>query len=355
MKRVFALLITTAFILAFTACQKTPSEPIVIQKDMERLIEVAQATQAPIAEVSLKEQLGAPATWQYTGQNTKGDLTMEINASVVLPDANAMPIVRVEAADFTQDTVKQFFDFLCSDAEFYDDAQILTKKEIEEMILSTKRLRDGPDYEDDPAGQAEFDIEIEALKKQYETAPDTVEPRLADGTMYTMPLVDPHLNVVGEFEGIQARWESAGLQSARQFTVENNNDLKESIVYEYDGGCSALPVERGAKMFYFDSRYDRKNERWHDSPLLPITDESKPPAEALGKLKITPKEARESIERLLSGTDMVVYNISLTSDYSDYEGHDDSREKAIYGYLLQSEWHTHCRGPWRFIRSGQVL
>ncbi len=225
---------------------------------MERLVENAQGTQAPVLAVPLAEQLNAPAIWQYTGQNAKGNLTIEIDAQVTLPDASAMPIVRVEAADFSQEIVQQFFDFLCADAEFFDDAQPLTKSEIEEMILSTQQLRDGPDYEDDPDSQAEFDIEIEELKKQYATAPETKEPRLADGKLYLIPLIDPRLKVVGEYEGISARWESDGQQSARQFTVENNNDLQESIVYEYGGGFSALPVSRDAMIFYFDSRYDRE-------------------------------------------------------------------------------------------------
>ncbi len=82
----------------------------------------------------------------------------------------------------------------------------------------------------------------------------------------------------------------------------------------------------------------------HETPLLPVTDESTVPQEALGRLTITPKEARESVERLLKGTDLTVRSIALTSDYSDWEEEGDSRawrERNVENYNIIEAFATY--------------
>ena len=51
MKRFLSLLAILALLAGLlSACQKTPERPVVVQKDMEQLIEMAMATPAPTPE-----------------------------------------------------------------------------------------------------------------------------------------------------------------------------------------------------------------------------------------------------------------------------------------------------------------
>ena len=112
---------------ALTACQATPDAPIVVQKDMEQMIEKAQKT--PINTETMPDdgerypllsRLGAPE--RYTADITPvGErLTMDIDAVVRVPEAEAMPIAQVRPIQFTQEVVSAFFDRFRGGVTLYD-------------------------------------------------------------------------------------------------------------------------------------------------------------------------------------------------------------------------------------------
>lgn len=324
------LCIIMAFFCLITACQPTPEEPIVANKGVERMAEQAKTAEGQ-ESLLLVQQLETPKTWRYTGSNAKGNLTIEIDADIVVPDAYSIPIVRVESADFTQETVQQFFDFLCDGHEMYDQTQCRTKEEIEQGIILNQKLRNSEDYADDPDGQAMIDGWIAALEREYATAPETKEVVLVDGTLYVIPLIDPMENTVGDYIGINAV--SAGQNI--QFIVENNNDLTEPIIYEYGSGWSGLLVHRGANLLFSDNSNPSSGTdgMWYSEPSVPIVDETTVPFEAYGRLRITPAKARAELEKLLKGTNMGISAIYLVSDYYSWnENPASSKEMANYGY-----------------------
>ncbi len=101
------------------------------------------------------------------------------------------------------------------------------------------------------------------------------------------------------------------------FYVKNNSDLKEAAVEvqkDTDGNVTGevgLIVTRGARIG-FSSLSGPSYFAQH--PMVPILDEDSVPAEANGKLTVTPKEARQLAETVLEGTDMVVRDLYLTDD-----------------------------------------
>ncbi len=323
------LCIIMAFSCLSTACQPTPEEPIVANKDVARMAEQAETTGGEEI-LSLVQQLETPKTWRYTGSNAKGNLTIEIDADIVVPDAHPIPIVRVESADFMQETVQQFFDFLCGGHEMYDQTQRRTKGEIEQGIILNKKLRNSEDYADDPDGQAMIDGWTAALEREYATAPEDKEVVPVDGTLYVIPLIDPMENTVGDYIGINA----ANAGQDIHFIVENNNDLTEPIIYEYGSGWSGLLVYRGANLRFSDNSnpFDAGG-MWYSEPSIPIVDETIVPFEAYGRLRITPAKARAELEKLLKGTNMDISAIYLVSDYCSWnENPASSKKTANYGY-----------------------
>ena len=123
MKRILSLLLSLIILLALSACQPTPEQATVVQKDSDRMIEEAQkdAADSPdiSAVVSLSEQYAIPETYTYNAQGADGLLNIHVDAQVVVPEGSAMPIYRVQQAEFSQGVVSALFDALCGDAEMW--------------------------------------------------------------------------------------------------------------------------------------------------------------------------------------------------------------------------------------------
>lgn len=92
------LIMILAALLLFVACQPTPENPIVVGKDQTEMLNKAKETLAPEKlEQSLRERLNVPD--RYTYSYHKGDLTIDADAEIVVPDGE-LPIVRVFPREF---------------------------------------------------------------------------------------------------------------------------------------------------------------------------------------------------------------------------------------------------------------
>lgn len=335
MKKIICLCLAAAMMLGvLSGCQHTPEAPIVVQKDADAFIEKAQAT--PELDVqtqasSLRERTGAEERVEYSETALDGRLAIQVDAPVVLPDAAAIPVLRVKAIDFSEETSLAFFNKLCGDDVMMDASRRLTKSEIEKEIVENEKLKMSEDYIDDPVSQEQFDLMNEELRRQYLTAPETSDPVQVDGSFYSIPVVDPMNKMVGSYMGIEARSEK------RHFRVENNNGLTEPIIYEYDGGWSGLEAGSLAQLHYYAFAHMETEGIWWRSPRMLIEDESAAPAEAYGQLIYTPAEARAMAEDLLAGTGMEVYRMYLECDYDAYNPELEIRtiETSNYGYTLE--------------------
>jgi hypothetical protein len=90
----------------------------------------------------LSEQLGAPERYAAKLTGAGGKLTISIDAPVVLPQGD-LPILRVQAAEFTQEQVTKAFSTLCGDTPMHLNSDVMTKSEIEAAIAAhEKNLED---------------------------------------------------------------------------------------------------------------------------------------------------------------------------------------------------------------------
>ncbi|MEG1894565.1 MAG: hypothetical protein RR232_08735, partial [Clostridia bacterium] len=85
----------------------------------------------------------------------------------------------VRARDFTQDEVYHFFSLFCGDTPMYLVQDVLTKAQIEELIVTIRRdaveLRASGDEGDLSTAEYYESISIPALEKLYEIAPQAVD------------------------------------------------------------------------------------------------------------------------------------------------------------------------------------
>lgn len=144
MKKIFVILVSVILAAAFAAgCQATPEEEVVIQKDMEQLIEKAVAEDNTQKDISLREYLDAPEIYTASFDGYNGDLTVNANAIVTIPDSNGISVVRAGKHTFTQEEADKMIGVLLQGATLYEIDQSLTKEEIEAKLITYYGMRDG--------------------------------------------------------------------------------------------------------------------------------------------------------------------------------------------------------------------
>lgn len=189
MKRAISLMAAMlAAALLPAGCQPTPEQPIVMQKDMEQMLEKAQDTQSPAEEQTLAERYGIPERLTEEWSGADGKLTIRIDAPIVAPE-HAMPIVRVRAEGFSQETATALFHHFMDGktaVTYNPGPHVMTKADIEATILLYKQqIADGTIEAQQMMTPEEAEEEIRRLEEEYRTAPAAAddEPVVSDGAM----------------------------------------------------------------------------------------------------------------------------------------------------------------------------
>lgn len=169
-------------------CQPTPEQPIVMQKDMEQMLEKAQDTQSPAEEQTLAERYGIPERLTEEWSGADGKLSIRIDAPIAAPE-HAMPIVRVRAEGFSQETATALFHHFMDGktaVTYNPGPHVMTKADIEATILLYKQqIADGTIEAQQMMTPEEAEEEIRRLEEEYRTAPAAAddEPVVSDGAM----------------------------------------------------------------------------------------------------------------------------------------------------------------------------
>lgn len=231
MKRTFVVIISAVLLILFSGClfgcQATPENPILVEKDSERLIEQAGKKDNG---VSLSDMLALENNYQFNYMSQNGKLQIHADAFVVLPGAEAMPIFRIVATGFSQEFAKKAFCFLFPDPNNRPNnvtsGKVAAKADLEKRLIELKKqLADGT-YNSDEYSEADWQRLIEVTEEMLKDAPETGEnipETVADGTM---KLVD---------NGKYSYYELACMDSAtldRQFSVVSYDVLPSSLDYD---------------------------------------------------------------------------------------------------------------------------
>lgn len=138
-QRVAVLLLCALLAVSVSGCAETPETAPVVQKDQEQLIETAGTPEDPSATIA--QQVNAPERVQTSFSSEGGSFTVDIDAPVILPDADHAQIIRVTGRDFTQSEVDAWTGALFGDQPLYDPSVFSepTRSEVEEMLLEAQR------------------------------------------------------------------------------------------------------------------------------------------------------------------------------------------------------------------------
>ena len=183
-----ALAVILFFVCFLAACQPTPADVIVVRKDTEQMVQQAADSSAGQQVSKLKVPEGS-YTYQTSGAD--GKLTINVNATVTVPESEKIPTARVTESGFTQEQVTGFFNYLFPDEQPVTGdnvPHVMTKAEIEELIVSYKQLIADGKTEEKMFTEEEMQEEIKRLEKEHESAPETapaLDIQVSDGTLTT--------------------------------------------------------------------------------------------------------------------------------------------------------------------------
>ncbi|MEG1752595.1 MAG: DUF6034 family protein, partial [Christensenella sp.] len=355
MKRI--LIFALATLLLMTACQATPEAEIVIQKDIDVLIDKARET--PEAEIvveknteqmieraletpepgktataspdmpgrsALYDMLGIPENYKATLTNERGKLTVNIDVDISVPFADTLSVARVVPANFSQETVTAIYDYLIGDMLMYEQPTEYDKIQLEQLIIECQQNIATASNDE----LRRFDERLlEMYKEEYATAPDRHIPMPGDSTLKTKDVKLEETNVLdGKMTYLELVSDIYG--NGVEFTVRNNTQYNHAGTYSYvdeDGNTQVFMPESAAKL-----RYARCTARgktplmtdWNGYAAMDATEQSLIGGALEGtNLKITPQEARATVQELLDAIgahDMGIDSVLLMS--SIYPGLD---------------------------------
>ncbi len=248
MKKIFSISLAVMIAAAFFAgCQATPEEPVVCQKDMEQLIEKAVAEDNTQKDISLREYLDAPEIYTASFYGYNGDLTVNVDANVTVPDSNGISAMRVSRHDFTQEEADKMMEVFLQGATLYDADHPLTKAEIQDKLVQLYAMRDLPEAASaagtNPHAAQEGDYiqeNIEYYENLLADAPETIELVPAETTFHPSDAAtNPNARVI---EGISTVNESAYLFINNGFYNENNVEaIFINARQSLDGSYNSVP------------------------------------------------------------------------------------------------------------------
>ncbi len=188
MKKFVSIIMISSAVFLLAACQATPEEPIAVKKDMERMIDQADAQEngLKLADIDIPTDR---YTFESTGLN--GRMHITVDAEIQRPSNDEIPIIRVSKGGFSQELVSSIFAYLFPNEKPFDiSGKVDTKDDIERILLAHQlRLADGSYATDFGYTEEEFRDIISYWEKEYATAPDAAPEIIrSDGMMRLGPL-----------------------------------------------------------------------------------------------------------------------------------------------------------------------
>ena len=319
MKRIIPILI--AALILTVGCATAPNEAGTAQKNTDQIIEIATtgmepatsgqpepaaaataaAEAAPVVTSPLYEKLGAPTRYEVELTPSTDKLVITVDADVILPNVEAIPTVRLQARDFSQEEITKFFNAFCGDTIMYKARTVETRAEIQERIDAFReelKTAEGQRLE-------KVKQNIAYYEEEYEKAPETIVDEVTDGTLYEEQLgIQEYL---AKYMRVSAQEFPAAKDEGQTFGARNN--------YYDKNTKSGYDFNIGAGIGY--SRHSIWGSLLRVNPIEFLFDESAVPEAASEDLSMTPREARafaESFWKKNGFADMAVSGVYLASN-----------------------------------------
>jgi hypothetical protein len=180
MKRVIAILSMSVLMFGLAACQQTPENPLIVGKDIDNMID--KAAENPVATDSgndLRALLEAPERLLLDAKGQKGNLSIHIDADVIVPHTASMPVARVTKGQFSEEDVKNLYNALIGAGKSISPDSSPQSAYYLQKVQEFREMKKNGDRNDKYMSEEEIDRAIQELMEQAASAPDSykyIEP-----------------------------------------------------------------------------------------------------------------------------------------------------------------------------------
>ncbi len=185
-KKSVVFLLAGVMMLSLTGCAGSPENPVVKEKNLDKMLEQAENTGEGAASYHdvLKEVEGNYETYQTQIQDDSLRVKVDVNARVQVPEVDKLSVYRVRQKKISQEFLDNVRNALTADVSYYEGriketrTKSVIAKEIQEekdMIAGLKAGKDGLDEEGVQQYKSEYEQRLQELEAEYETAVDDVK------------------------------------------------------------------------------------------------------------------------------------------------------------------------------------
>lgn len=230
-KRFFTVSLVLAVIM-LSACQETPEKSVVIGKDSSELSQIIHDTDAAPAEYDF------PAA--VTDTVGSGDLSVVIDADVIVPNTDTIPVVRATPLDLTQEQADLILNELVGNAQLIsirgqdEAAAVMTKEDIIERIGELQTMLQSPDI--DSSQEESIRSDIARLQEALDTASVESEVLYADRVFTRPASKESSVGTISEED--RANMSKEELEQLEQSVEEDQKYEGASAVFQsIEGAC----------------------------------------------------------------------------------------------------------------------
>jgi hypothetical protein len=278
------------------ACQPTPEQEIVIQKDFDRMIE--KAKQTPAADSVTEEgngsgdgtgeaMRGAAPEIQHVAESFTGrseHFKVEIDADVIVPEG-PIPILRVKPSEFNPENLQPYYEALTKGEDFYLK-RLGSREYLENMIAGMQEELDAglPSMDRDGVSEQEIQNEFEAWREEIEKLKKLWQEATDGPGEPVLRLSDVSWEDIPTYLG----WELQTQDDQGLFTFRRNAEVHE--------GDHVIPYIQSS--VYYENRNKEPDTKSHQfRRFADVTGETEIP-NGTGR-KLSPEKAQTEAERLI--------------------------------------------------------
>lgn len=175
-KKRLILMMAGIMAFSFAGCAKNPEKSVVREKNMDKMIDEAQATDAADSYEQVKEEMKKYENYKTKLQNKKLNVTVNVDAKVEIPEVEKLSVYRVSAKKIEQKFLDKIRKALTPDITYYDGSkvEVRTKSYIAKEINGTKKSLSEYKKSGDDGMVEETQGSLDELQKEYKDAPDKI-------------------------------------------------------------------------------------------------------------------------------------------------------------------------------------
>ena len=320
MKRIIILCLICIFLLA---CVPTPEEEIVSRKDTNTMLESVETVEEP--QESIAAAVGAPKTLHVTKECNSScmEISVSIDADVVLPDTNKIPMAHIRKGAFSEDFLRRVMHVLGKDSK---PIEVFPKSYYQDIAKGLMEQRDSGDL-DKYDSVEEINKAIIEVLAEADAAPD--EPVYSDRDQAT------EADSMYREDGTQV---SRGLIRDLDWWVSSWCGFSDigTIYYIF---CEPRSIEYSRnihEMIAFQNAYNFRNPLEFAQPMIDK-----------GMIRMTLPE--RSIEDAQKEAQRVVTELGLSDDFTLTH----ARLAPLMEYAAEAQEHG-CKAIYEFLFTRQI-